>query len=470
MLAAPPRPEPALRLAACALALAVLPALAAAAPPKKLAVLEFEVGKKVEVDRRFFSTRLQNSARKAAPQLFVMTRENIEGLLKASGTSLEECEGQCAVETGRKIGADLVVSGRISQVGSKLALQMQLHRTDTGELIAGEEAIGKGEDELLDASAAAAQRLLAPLAPVGAAAPATAAAPAPAPKKATAPASRSASGSAPASASASESGSAKKAPGPVLGFTPAPGDQDGDGVPDSSDNCPNDPGTADPKEPESTGCPPFLHYKVTRVEMLQGLDARATLAAGLRDGLRLGGRAIAWGLGAKDAGLELLGEGTLTRVDETTATAEVKISKRGLRKGDLISARPALLSRSLPGPVARVAWLGIELQDADRKPFYGLRTFRRPDPERAEEELLPRMLANLHETGREQAWMASMKEKRTKGRYQGRTAGDVMRKATREDLLGFLAFVAEFPGKYMGHGWRLDEVFATWVINDAPNN
>ena len=157
-------------LAACfaawTLALLALPSAAHSAEvERKLAVLEFEVAKGVEIDRRTFSSRLQNAARRAAPGLFVMTQANIEMLVRAAGKTLEQCEGQCAVDTGKLIGADLVIAGRISKVGRTFALSMQLYDTARGELLAGEDAEAKSDEELLQVSASAAERLLAPLRP-----------------------------------------------------------------------------------------------------------------------------------------------------------------------------------------------------------------------------------------------------------------------------------------------------------------
>ena len=106
-------------------------------------MLEFEVQKGLGIDRRTFSAQLQNVARRAAPDLFVMTQANIEQLVRASGKSLEECEGQCAVETGRLIGADLVVAGRISRIGKRWALSM--HDSD---LSVGRDRRGKGEKNM----------------------------------------------------------------------------------------------------------------------------------------------------------------------------------------------------------------------------------------------------------------------------------------------------------------------------------
>lgn len=136
---------------------------AAAAPQKKLAVLEFEVAKGLEIDRRTFSARVQNAARRSAPDLFVMTQANIETLVRAAGKTLEQCEGQCAVDTGRLIGADIVIGGRISRIGKTFAISMQMYETASGELTGGEDVSAKTEDELLAALEAAAGKLVASL-------------------------------------------------------------------------------------------------------------------------------------------------------------------------------------------------------------------------------------------------------------------------------------------------------------------
>lgn len=51
------------------------------------------------------------------PQLDVMTRENLLVLLQASGKKIEDCEGECEVDTGKRIGADLIVRGKSRRWG-----------------------------------------------------------------------------------------------------------------------------------------------------------------------------------------------------------------------------------------------------------------------------------------------------------------------------------------------------------------
>jgi TolB-like protein len=161
-----PTDRPTVRVAALLLvAVAAFSPLATfAQEQQKLAVLEFEVQPGLTIDRRTFSSRLQNAARTAAPQLSVMTQQNIEVLIKGSGRTLADCEGQCAVDTGRLLGADLVISGRISKVGSRFSVSMQLHETSKGVLVAGSDGEAATEDDLLKVSAEVAERVLAKLA------------------------------------------------------------------------------------------------------------------------------------------------------------------------------------------------------------------------------------------------------------------------------------------------------------------
>jgi TolB-like protein len=136
----------------------------AAEGQKSLAVLQFVVGKGVSVERETFTARLQNAALKAAPGFSQMTQANILSMIQAQGKTLDECEGECAVDTGRRLGADFIVTGRISKVGRGLGLSMQLYDSASGQLLAGEDLDGANEEQLLAAVSEAAPRLFAPLA------------------------------------------------------------------------------------------------------------------------------------------------------------------------------------------------------------------------------------------------------------------------------------------------------------------
>ncbi|MCA1826899.1 MAG: DUF2380 domain-containing protein [Myxococcales bacterium] len=130
-----------------------------------LAVLEFRNklagAERKMVDVAYFSDQVRAASLKAAPSLRVITRENLLVLLQ--GKPLEECEGECEVETGRRVGADYVVSGEALKVGSLYKLNLKLHDTHDGRLLSGGVVTGKSVEELDGATARTVSDLLAPV-------------------------------------------------------------------------------------------------------------------------------------------------------------------------------------------------------------------------------------------------------------------------------------------------------------------
>ena len=92
-----------------------------------------------------------------------MTRENVIVLLESQGKRLEDCEGECEVDTARRLGADYVVSGELLRVGSSYKLDLRLHETREGQLVGGAAASGHTVDELDANTGAIVTELLSPL-------------------------------------------------------------------------------------------------------------------------------------------------------------------------------------------------------------------------------------------------------------------------------------------------------------------
>ena len=140
---------------------------------KTVAVLEFDsqLPPTDTVDRIYFSDKVRGEIARLLPQAMVMTRENLVQLLGATGKKLEDCTGECEVETGRMLGADLVVSGRLTKVGTRFKLSLRFHSTKDGALISTATASGETVDKLDDATADAVSDLVASIAPPVAARP-----------------------------------------------------------------------------------------------------------------------------------------------------------------------------------------------------------------------------------------------------------------------------------------------------------
>ncbi len=120
---------------------------------------------KEDIDAGYLADVVRSGALDAMPGLRVMTHENMLVLLAATGRKLDECEGECEVDTGRRLGADIVVSGELLKFGSNYKLNLRMHQTSDGRLLAGAQASGKTVDELDQATSAAVRKLLAGLAP-----------------------------------------------------------------------------------------------------------------------------------------------------------------------------------------------------------------------------------------------------------------------------------------------------------------
>ena len=92
----------------------------------------------------------------------VVTRENMLVLIQSNADDLASCVGECEVETGRLIGARLVVAGSLVSFGSNMIVTLRAYETDSGKLRAHEEANGATPDELIESLTGASERLFEP--------------------------------------------------------------------------------------------------------------------------------------------------------------------------------------------------------------------------------------------------------------------------------------------------------------------
>jgi hypothetical protein len=76
-----------------------------------------------------------------------MTKNNILVLLPPN-TKLEDCVGTCAVDTGRRIGAQWILVGEVVRFGSSLRVVLNLHHSKSGELRGSETVKGESLEKL----------------------------------------------------------------------------------------------------------------------------------------------------------------------------------------------------------------------------------------------------------------------------------------------------------------------------------
>jgi len=116
------------------------PAAAPSAAPavaSRVAVLEI-AGGKLEPDLlRLLTDGVRAQALKSvrARGMTVMTRESMLAILDDMGGCATTEEGACEVETGRNIGADLLVTGDVTKIGAQHFLTLKLFDVRSGALL-----------------------------------------------------------------------------------------------------------------------------------------------------------------------------------------------------------------------------------------------------------------------------------------------------------------------------------------------
>lgn len=134
---------------------------------KTVAVLELK--NKLEgpehalVDATFLTDQVRAGLLEAAPSYRMITRDNILLLLQSNGKTLEDCESECEVETGRRLGADYVVTGELLKFGGGLRANLRMHATADGRLLSAAVASGPTPEALEKDLARAVKKLAEPL-------------------------------------------------------------------------------------------------------------------------------------------------------------------------------------------------------------------------------------------------------------------------------------------------------------------
>ena len=116
------------------LAILALPAFAT-----HVAVLETTAAKDALSleEKQYLTDVLRSEAVKALPaeqNYVIMTRENIIMMLPP-GKTLEDCEGECLVETGKNIAADYIAQGHVGRFGDELTITVELYETSGNKLL-----------------------------------------------------------------------------------------------------------------------------------------------------------------------------------------------------------------------------------------------------------------------------------------------------------------------------------------------
>ncbi len=150
-----------------------------------------------------------------------------------------------------------------------------------------------------------------------------------------------------------------------------------------------------------------------------------------------------------------------------------EFKKKGidLQAGDLVYTKAIYDHNSYQGLISDMVALGVTFLDDYRHPMMSHRSVLYTLSEKQENLILDMMVTMVQGTAKSLYKPGTTTSNMTPlegGGFDGINMWEAMLKTTREDMKVFLRFVKDYPGKYMGRRFRIDETYATWIINSTP--
>ncbi|MBT3421811.1 MAG: tetratricopeptide repeat protein [Bacteroidetes bacterium] len=176
-----------------------------------------------------------------------------------------------------------------------------------------------------------------------------------------------------------------------------------------------------------------------------------------------------------DRGNNTLGKGKLVKIESNYAIYAIVISNfedKSLwpRIGDILQVTCEVPIIDHYSIVRELASYNIIFKDLDNTILYDKQELLHLNTPGFDNALLRVFLADLYASYESLVDYdePSLNEKLEGGKFRGKTLLESLKEATLADVASFLNFVRSYPAKYMGIQWKINETYATWVINETP--
>lgn len=217
---------------------------------------------------------------------------------------------------------------------------------------------------------------------------------------------------------------------------------------------------------------------IREVRKLNGDSFLITIQAGTFNGMELG---FNGGILSSDhklirnRGNKVLGSFTVTGIDLYQSRA-IAVRKAGMEldilPGDNAYLIQKITSATYRGLLFDLSRLNVNFSRNDLQSFYQPMQLQYLRNAADEEQFLRVMMEDIHTTAGKRIELAKADEiepPAAAGRFGGMNLYEAMLQSDLADLRAYLRFVRAFPARYMGRHYRLDETYATWIINKTPN-
>jgi len=130
--------------------------------PKFIAVLDLEVAKGLPGEAKVTLSDLLREQLVNTGRFRVVDRNNMDKVLKEQGFQLSDCTSkECAVQVGRMLGVEKMVTGNLTKLGQTYIISVQMTNVETGEIeqMASDRCASCEVDQLLDTIVTVASKL-----------------------------------------------------------------------------------------------------------------------------------------------------------------------------------------------------------------------------------------------------------------------------------------------------------------------
>jgi len=224
----------------------------------------------------------------------------------------------------------------------------------------------------------------------------------------------------------------------------------------------------------------IIDFGIKKLIEHRGNVCIVSVDGGSIDGIFKGGKGEALGTYTREMtsrGGNSLGNAIVISAEANTAVVEITLSDTSkqealIYEGDMVSIPATIPVRPKRSIFFDLAKVNIEFHTKDNSIPYHFRQLLEDDGPRMEQDILSLMATDVQETVPEiqdlvkknPGWTEPLKL----GRFAGVSMLEGMTKTRPEDVAMFLRFVRSFPGKYMGQTWKINESYATWMLNGTP--
>ena len=231
----------------------------------------------------------------------------------------------------------------------------------------------------------------------------------------------------------------------------------------------------------SGSLPIEVHLPIEKIVLRTAQSFTVRIPIGSVHGLKpeFDGRGYVWRIYRAEDSIEagtVIASSQLISVNDTASTVIITpvtaaIPLSAVQTGDLVSLTYPLVRRT-PSLILEMASLSITFLDGEDNPLYTFSDALSKDSEGYERRIIGQMLEHVHSTAAQLMPVADSDSMfispLTGGRFKGLGLLAAMEQSEEGDIRSFLRFIKAFPAKYMGNAWKVDETYATWVLNNTP--